>query len=177
MHARTAHFLDKYRARLLSGIGLLVALLLLVVFAGWEGAAKPSRDVQQAARAGVAESGDGAVQLIMFEQWGCEYCELWHEEIGEVYNKTSEGKFAPLKTAHYGEAEAKFGIRGVVYTPTFVVTRQGREFGRIVGYPGEDFFWQQLDSILRKLGYDPEDGATESTAQQAEGAAPSSPPT
>ncbi len=39
----------------------------------------------------------------------------------------------------------------ILYTPTFVVAENGREVGRIEGYPGEDFFWGRLDSLMRKL--------------------------
>ena len=47
-------------------------------------------------------------------------------------------------------------IGGVVYTPTFVLFDGCREVGRIVGYPGEDFFWGLLDGLLAGLA-DPND--------------------
>ena len=31
-------------------------------------------------------------QLVMFEQWGCEWCEVWTEEIGHILPKTAEGR-------------------------------------------------------------------------------------
>ena len=43
-------------------------------------------------------AGSGrAATLLMFEQDYCEWCERWHEEIGVVYHKTTEGKRAPLR--------------------------------------------------------------------------------
>jgi hypothetical protein len=39
----------------------------------------------------------------------------------------------------------------VRYTPTFVLVDRGREIGRIVGYPGEDFFWELLAGLIKKL--------------------------
>ena len=34
--------------------------------------------------------------LVMVEQSFCEWCEAWEQEVGVVYNKTAEGKRAPL---------------------------------------------------------------------------------
>ena len=95
----------------------------------------------------------GKVKLIMFEQWGCEYCEQWLEEVGVVYPKTEEGKFAPLEMVDYRLAESDYNISGIVFTPTFVVIEDGKEVGRIVGYHSEDFFWQFLEEIFEKAGY------------------------
>ena len=39
-----------------------------------------------------------------------------------------------------------------VFTPTFVLVREGRELARIEGYPGEDFFWGLLAAMLRDAG-------------------------
>ena len=39
----------------------------------------------------------------------------------------------------------------IVYTPTFVLMDGGREIGRIVGYPGEDFFWSLLGELVQRL--------------------------
>ena len=39
----------------------------------------------------------------MIDDTGCPYCELWDEEIGYKYSKTTEeGKLAPLIRHHYG---------------------------------------------------------------------------
>ncbi len=95
-----------------------------------------------------------SVRLVMFEESGCEYCELWNEEVGIIYKKTSEGRFAPLRRAYVGDPTVKH-IKRIVYTPTFVVMRGKTEVGRILGYPGEDFFWEMLTQILSKAGYKP----------------------
>jgi len=42
-------------------------------------------------------------------------------------------------------------IEGIKFTPTFVVMNDGAEVGRLVGYPGEDFFWSLLSDQLVKL--------------------------
>jgi hypothetical protein len=44
-------------------------------------------------------------------------------------------------------------VKAVLFSPTFVVMDKGREVGRILGYPGEDFFWPMLEEILKKVGF------------------------
>ena len=90
----------------------------------------------------------------MFERLGCEYCDLWNEEIGETYAKTREGQFAPLKRVFQGDASVK-SIKRIIYTPTFVIMKGDREVGRILGYSGEDFFWLFLKENLVKAGFKP----------------------
>ncbi|MEM6988824.1 MAG: hypothetical protein AAF499_20155 [Pseudomonadota bacterium] len=36
-------------------------------------------------------------------------------------------------------------------SPVFVLWHAGREIGRIVGYPGEEFFWPMLNELLAEL--------------------------
>ncbi len=36
----------------------------------------------------------------------------------------------------------------MLFTPTFVLFDDGREIGRIEGYPGEDFFWGLLQNLV-----------------------------
>ncbi len=96
-----------------------------------------------------------AVELIMVEQQGCYYCELWNDEISEVYPKTAEGKAAPLRRIDLYEdypPDLKF-TTSLQFTPTFVLVDDGQELARIEGYPGEEFFWWLLSEMLRtKLG-------------------------
>jgi thioredoxin-related protein len=94
----------------------------------------------------------GASELIMLEQKGCAWCERWHAEIGGIYPKTSEGKKAPLRLVDIDEPipDDLAGIRIERFTPTFVVVNEGKEVGRIRGYPGDEFFWFLLGEILAK---------------------------
>lgn len=92
-----------------------------------------------------------AAELVMFERPGCPWCKRWHTEIGPAYPLTTEGKAAPLRRHHIRD-QALAGItlsRPVTVTPTFVLAEGGREVGRIVGYPGEDFFYGMLDGLLK----------------------------
>lgn len=94
-----------------------------------------------------------SAELVMVEQAGCEWCKVWNEEIAPTYPLTREGKIAPLRRVNIHDTlphDLKF-IRGLVYTPTFVLVHDGREVGRILGYPGEDFFWGLLTKLIAKL--------------------------
>lgn len=95
-----------------------------------------------------------AVELIMIEQAGCMWCVRWNKEIGVAYDKTSEGKIAPLRRVdlHAPWPEDLKGIRPERLTPTFVLADNGEEIGRLRGYPGDEFFWVLLDELLEKRG-------------------------
>lgn len=92
-----------------------------------------------------------ALELVMVEQEGCTYCEMWNHQIADIYPKTAEGRFAPLVRMDIGETDdgdVAF-TRSINFTPTFVLVDAGRELGRIEGYPGEDFFWWMLTKLLK----------------------------
>ncbi len=112
----------------------LILFLLILFCAGFQGAAS-------------------AASLVMMEQEYCEYCEAWDADVGVIYGKTPEGEKAPLRRIDIHDTlpdDLKF-ITGVVFTPTFVLVEDGKEIGRIRGYPGEDFFWGLLQKMLEKL--------------------------
>jgi hypothetical protein len=93
----------------------------------------------------------GAVDLVMVEETGCIYCAQWDEEIGPIYDKTAEGRFAPLRRLDRHDVGEDIDLqRRVLFTPTFLVVEDGRELGRLEGYPGEDFFWPLLNETLRR---------------------------
>ena len=94
-----------------------------------------------------------AAELVMFEQDACEWCEAWEEDIGVIYGKTPEGKQAPLRRVDiFSDRPSDLvWLRGARFTPTFVLIEDGREIGRIDGYPGEDFFWGLLGKMLQGL--------------------------
>lgn len=92
--------------------------------------------------------------LLMAEQDGCHYCEKWDREIARIYPKTAEGKFAPLiKYDIEARTPKNFTLsKGVHYTPTFILIHDGKEVGRVEGYPGEDFFWGLLEIMIKDAG-------------------------
>ncbi len=103
------------------------------------------------AGAGVASPvAAGDLRLLMFDQPGCIYCERWEEEIGPIYPVTEEARLAPLSRIdiHDPLPEGVVLARPAMLTPTFVLLDDGREAGRMEGYPGEDFFWFLLGELI-----------------------------
>lgn len=94
-----------------------------------------------------------AAELVMFETAGCPWCVLWKRDIAPKYPKTDEGKAAPLRLVEMRAPRPAdlAGIAPVKAAPTFVLVHDGREVGRIIGFPGEDFFWPMLAQLLEKV--------------------------
>ena len=94
-----------------------------------------------------------AAELVMFESPTCEWCTVWDEEVGVIYYKTSESRVAPLRRVDYHDPRPPElqDLKQIIYTPTFVLMDNGREVGRIIGYPGESYFWELLQALIRKL--------------------------
>lgn len=94
-----------------------------------------------------------AAELVMFKQAGCPWCEAFDREIAPVYGKTEEGGRAPLRRLDIArDLPPDLAFLSVErLTPLFVLVDQGREIGRIRGYPGEDHFWGLLSVLIEKL--------------------------
>ena len=116
----------------------------------------------QAANTNVPTKG---VSLIMFEQDACPYCEIWDANIGVSYHKTREGKFAPLTKVDIHHDDDVANVRPVVFTPTFVLYKDGKEVGRLTGYISDDFFWGLLNPMLKKHGYREEGQASKGASK------------
>lgn len=94
-----------------------------------------------------------SAELIMFEQKGCVWCQRFDQQIAPAYEKSPEGQRAPLRRLDIASpvpSDLAF-IRRERFTPVFVLIENGREFGRIRGYPGETFFWGLLATMLERL--------------------------
>lgn len=100
---------------------------------------------------GQAGASGKRVQLIMVDDPTCRYCRMWNEAVGAGYAKSPEGRTAPLKRVRRGARELA-GLEHVVYTPTFIVMQGGEEVGRISGYSGPDYFYEDLREIFERAG-------------------------
>lgn len=100
-----------------------------------------------------AQPVESRVELLMFDDPGCGYCHQWHREVGAAYRNSPEGRLAPLRVVQVraGRPEGVTLASPVRATPTFVLVQDGREVGRLTGYGGADFFWGQLDPLMKKL--------------------------
>ena len=89
--------------------------------------------------------------LVYVEQEGCIYCEIWDEEISSIYPKTMEGSIAPLMRVDIADYEQTLiSANPVVFTPTFILTKNSKEISRIEGYIGDDLFWGMLEVMLKR---------------------------
>ena len=94
-----------------------------------------------------------SAELVVFEQKGCVWCQRFDRDIAPAYDKTTEGKRAPLRRQDIRQpmpAELAF-IKRERFTPVFVLIDGGREIGRIRGYPGDTFFWGLLANLLERM--------------------------
>ena len=93
-----------------------------------------------------------AAELIMYRRDGCPWCAKWDREIGPIYPKTDLNQRAPLRLINLDHDRDLPITHGAIrYTPTFVLADNGREVGRIEGYPGEDYFWPRVTNLLEML--------------------------
>ena len=66
---------------------------------------------------------------------------------------TSRPWAAPLRRVDIDDPRPTdlLAVRGVAYTPTFVLLNEGAEVGRILSYGGEEHFWGLLGVWLREV--------------------------
>jgi thioredoxin-related protein len=102
-----------------------------------------------------------AAELVMFTSPGCPWCAAWERDVGDAYAKTDLGQVAPLRRVnlHRDDTAGLDLDRTVRVTPTFVLARDGREVGRIAGYPGESHFWTRLERLIAQLKKQPPQNA------------------
>lgn len=96
------------------------------------------------------------VELVMVEEPGCIYCARWNAEVGDAYALTPEGRAAPLRRVELDAIPDDLTLTALILlTPTFIlVDDDGQELARLVGYPGEDFFWGLLGQMLQAQNID-----------------------
>lgn len=97
----------------------------------------------------LAQTKPAALQLVMFERDDCPWCRTWHREIGAGYPHSDEGLQAPLRRIDLEKPwPADLPKLTILYTPTFVLMACKHELGRIVGYPGADFFYPKVAQLI-----------------------------
>lgn len=91
--------------------------------------------------------------LIMVDDPACRFCRKFDAEVGPGYPHTREGRTAPLVKMRRGSYELEaLALAPAIYTPTFILLRGRKEVGRITGYPGADFFFDELGGLLERSG-------------------------
>ncbi len=90
-------------------------------------------------------------RLLLIEQVGCYVCEAFNRDIAPAYEASPEGEIAPLIRADL-RGPLPEGVTLTTrpfVTPTFIlIDNQGAEVGRLIGFPGEDFFWPYVNQMF-----------------------------
>lgn len=117
-----------------------------------------------------------AAELLVFEQKGCPFCEAFDAEIAPHYGESAIGRLAPLRRVNIHD-DRRGGIPGLapaVFTPTFVLLGDdAREIGRLEGYPGERWFYPEIEAVAARL---PGFGSGQGAPVQTEGEDPAAGP-
>ena len=99
-------------------------------------------------------AGASLPSFVLLERHDCPWCRRWHREVGVAsWNGSDLGQRAPLRRVDLAQGlppDLGF-VMGWRFTPTFVLIEDGREIGRIIGYQGDLFFWQQAEALLARL--------------------------
>ncbi|WP_227421900.1 thioredoxin domain-containing protein [Pacificispira spongiicola] len=101
---------------------------------------------------GVASSGSAA-EMIYVQRDGCPWCKVVDTTVVPIWNKTEEGRRAPLRRVDSDAAwpEDLKDITPERLTPTFILVEDGEEIARLRGYPGEHFIWPMITEMVGKL--------------------------
>ncbi len=92
------------------------------------------------------------LQLLMIERPGCVYCIIFKRDVAPIYHKSPEGQLAPLVHADLRALpeDITFASRPFV-TPTFIlIDTSGQELERLTGYPGDEFFWPYIHTMITR---------------------------
>lgn len=99
-----------------------------------------------------------AAELLMVHNPLCGYCILFMRKIKPTYDEMATGIKLPLKILDISEPKDRQwlrnqiknrNIRNVRGTPTFILYVDGKEKGRIVGYPGKSNFYNALEDMIK----------------------------
>lgn len=100
-----------------------------------------------------AARAEPAARLVLLERADCPWCRRWWREVGPAWDRSDLGARAPLRRVDVAQPipdDLGF-LRNTRFTPSFILVAGGRELGRMIGYQGDLFFWQQAEMLLRNL--------------------------
>ncbi|MFV0409506.1 MAG: SoxS protein [Paracoccus sp. (in: a-proteobacteria)] len=92
------------------------------------------------------------LRLVMAYDRGCNESARWIEDIGPAYATHPEGRQAPLVPVAI-EGPWPDGLiigRRPHLSPTFILTRDGLEIGRMEGYSSPADFWTGLGLLIQR---------------------------
>ena len=100
------------------------------------------------------------LRLLMIEQAGCYVCAAFNRDVAPAYEASAEGALAPLVRADLrGPMPEGVTLASRPFvTPTFIlIGADGHETGRLIGYPGDDFFWPYVNEMIAEASGSPTD--------------------
>jgi len=92
-------------------------------------------------------------RLLMISQVGCYVCVAFNRDVAPAYEASPEQAVAPLIHAdlHGPMPEGVTLASRPFVTPTFIlIGPNGQELDRLVGFPGEDFFWAYVNEMFAR---------------------------
>jgi thioredoxin-related protein len=97
-----------------------------------------------------AAANGGRLELLFVDKSGCPWCARFEREVLPGYGLSDLGKEAPLRRASLDAGQPREASldEPVRFTPTFVLLRDGKEIGRIVGYMDNATFYGLVEKLL-----------------------------
>lgn len=91
-----------------------------------------------------------AMQLVVMEAPGCDYCALFRRDVLPSYETSERAKDLPIRFVDINDEEmTAIGLEAPVdIVPTFVVLKNNKEIGRIPGYTGPEYFFHHINYLL-----------------------------
>jgi len=89
-----------------------------------------------------------AMELVMIEQTICPFCKQFDDEV--KYSESETAKALPLRRIKLSDPwpQDLANISHDKLTPTFILVDNGKELGRLRGYPGKEGFWALLEKLM-----------------------------
>jgi thioredoxin-related protein len=97
-----------------------------------------------------ALANGGRLELLFVDRSGCPWCARFEREVLPGYGLSDLGREAPLKRVSLDAGQPKEAAldEPVRFTPTFVLLRDSREIGRVVGYMDNATFYGLVEKLL-----------------------------
>jgi hypothetical protein len=101
-----------------------------------------------------------AIELLMFSNPNCGYCQNFLKEVQPTYHESPAGEQMPLHIINmdkpvpdwYVQAFKEKRIGRIAATPTFIIWTDREEY-RWAGYDGADKFWSILGEFMKTNGH------------------------